>query len=808
MSNLAGQNIGPYRVIEQLGQGGMATVYKAYQPSMDRYVAIKVLPRYFASDPTFVGRFEQEAKVVARLEHARILPIYDYGEDDGVTYIVMRYLNAGTLADRLAEGPVPLQETARIIRQVAEGLDYAHQHGVIHRDIKPANIMLDASNDVYITDFGISKLVEGTAQFTGSGIVGTPAYVSPEQGLGQPIDYRSDIYSLGVVLYQMAVGQVPYHAETPMAVVIKHIYDPLPLPRERNPEVPEAVERIILKAMAKKPDDRFQSCGEMADVLMAAAGGRYDKAYELETEHPHPTMPLHAPAPAGAAETAPSPLPDAGDADTLMMQDRTVSASTPGAVAVPELDTSPLPAAPARKPRLGLALGLIAGVIVVGLVALLLALSGRLGQRRGGEASATPPVEKPEGEPLYAGLVLPGEALCPEGTEPVGEFNFTEGAIPVDLGDLADQSELVELAPGITALAVNGGEETAVALLGPVMRQSVMVVDAVFPEPSGNLGLIARAAGPDIRYLASISPTVSEAALLRGAEIVVPPREIRALMDGQVHRISLRAPENALVLMIDEEETFLWEDFEPLPEGRSALAVSKGKVYILRVGLCAFPEAEPEPGAEIVLFADFANESSLELLRWLDEPHWELRDGALIMEIAPETGPAPGLLTADLPVTALVAGLPEAPVVAVTADLRFQPGPPSQGAGLALVGAGGLPLFTLTRAVCEGQGCAEGDAIYFQSWAGLRERLPENTFTAAAGALPTDEAITLRIEIHDAYVAGFYRYGDLDWQAIGEFPLTAAGETRLEGAGLIVTSFGRAVDPNKASFDNFTLSAQ
>ncbi len=235
MSELIGQNLGAYRIIEQLGVGGMATVYKAYQPSMDRYVAVKVLPRHFAQDPTFLGRFEQEAKVIARLEHARILPVYDYGEQDEITYIVMRYLEGGTLGDRLAAGPITLDQTVRIVAQIAEGLDYAHRRGVIHRDVKPANILLDQGGDVYITDFGISKLVEGTAQFTGSGIVGTPAYVSPEQGLGQPIDYRSDIYSLGVVLYQMAVGDVPYHAETPMAVVIKHIYEPLPLPRQVDP---------------------------------------------------------------------------------------------------------------------------------------------------------------------------------------------------------------------------------------------------------------------------------------------------------------------------------------------------------------------------------------------------------------------------------------------------------------------------------------------------------------------------------------------------------------------------------------------
>jgi predicted Ser/Thr protein kinase len=295
MSEFIGRNLGPYRIVEQVGLGGMATVYKAYQPSMDRYVAIKVLPKHFAADPTFVGRFEQEAKVIAKLENARILPVYDYGEDDGVTYIVMRYLEGGTLTDQLRTGEPGLEEIARIIGQIAEGLDYAHKRGVIHRDMKPSNIMLDHSGDVYITDFGISKLVEGTAQFTGSGIIGTPAYISPEQGLGQPVDHRTDIYSLGVVLYQMATNDVPFHAETPLAVVIKHIHEPLPLPRSINPALPEAVENVILKALAKNPDDRYQSCSEMAAALRKAVGQPgADVTYRRPTAAPSPTRPADA----------------------------------------------------------------------------------------------------------------------------------------------------------------------------------------------------------------------------------------------------------------------------------------------------------------------------------------------------------------------------------------------------------------------------------------------------------------------------------------------------------------------------------
>ncbi|MFN2219859.1 MAG: serine/threonine-protein kinase, partial [Anaerolineae bacterium] len=222
MQQYIGKTIATYQIVEQIGRGGMATVFKAYQPSMDRYVAIKILPSYFTEDASFVGRFSQEARTLARLEHPHILPVHDYGEQEGTTYLVMRYVKAGTLKDLVTRGgPLDLKDVSRVMGQVGGALDYAHSQDVIHRDIKPSNVLVDERGNTFLTDFGIAKLVAETAQFTASGaVIGTPAYMSPEQGMGQPVDYRCDIYSLGVVLYELVTGQVPYEAETPLAVLL------------------------------------------------------------------------------------------------------------------------------------------------------------------------------------------------------------------------------------------------------------------------------------------------------------------------------------------------------------------------------------------------------------------------------------------------------------------------------------------------------------------------------------------------------------------------------------------------------------
>jgi len=274
MDNLQpGQMLGSYRIINQIGQGGMATVYKAYQPSMDRHVAVKVLPSQLAESKEFVARFQQEARTIARLEHPHILPVFDYGESDGTAYFVMRYLEAGTLKDRMVAGrPLPLDEIDRIFTQLTDALSYAHSHGVIHRDLKPANALVDSDGNLFLTDFGIAKLLESASpRLTQTdAIMGTPAYISPEQAQAQTVDQRSDIYSLGIILYEMVTGRVPFTADTPLAIILKHISDPMPLPSLLKPDIPASIERVILKALAKEPQDRFATAAEFLSAWKRA----------------------------------------------------------------------------------------------------------------------------------------------------------------------------------------------------------------------------------------------------------------------------------------------------------------------------------------------------------------------------------------------------------------------------------------------------------------------------------------------------------------------------------------------------------
>ncbi|MGH7809159.1 MAG: serine/threonine protein kinase, partial [Candidatus Binatia bacterium] len=269
------EKIGRYEIKSELGRGGMATVYRGYDPRFEREVAVKVLPpELLHADPQFRLRFEREAKIIAQLEHSAIVPVYDVGEEAGQPYFVMRYMSGGSLSERIKAGVFSVEDATRLIEKVGPGLDEAHTKGIVHRDIKPSNILFDNKGTPYISDFGIAKLSQAQAgNVTGSAIIGTPAYMAPEQAQGDMVDGRADIYALGIILFEMLTGRQPYEADTPMAVALKHITDPVPQILTANPKLPPGMDMVIQKAMAKNRDERFNTSKEMTDGLHAVMRG-------------------------------------------------------------------------------------------------------------------------------------------------------------------------------------------------------------------------------------------------------------------------------------------------------------------------------------------------------------------------------------------------------------------------------------------------------------------------------------------------------------------------------------------------------
>ena len=250
----------------------MATVYKAYHAALDRYVALKVLHQAFNEDQTFTARFQREARVVAKLEHPNIVPVYDYAEHEARPFLVMKYIEGDTLKARLQQGPLTSKEIEEVVNSIGSALGYAHRQGILHRDVKPSNVMIALDGVMYLADFGLARIAQaGESTMSSDSIMGTPQYISPEQAMGiKELDAGTDIYSFGVMLYEMVVGQVPFSADTPFSIIHDHIYTPLPLPMKVNPNVPEPVQRVLLKALAKNRLDRFESVGEMVSAFKNA----------------------------------------------------------------------------------------------------------------------------------------------------------------------------------------------------------------------------------------------------------------------------------------------------------------------------------------------------------------------------------------------------------------------------------------------------------------------------------------------------------------------------------------------------------
>jgi serine/threonine protein kinase len=316
---LIGKNIGAYEVLSRVGEGGMATVYLATQQSMNRQVALKVLPRHFIKDDTYMERFKREVDIVSKLEHRNIVPVYDYGEYEGQPYIAMRYMPSGSLDDILRDGPMNNDKILSIISQIAPALDYAHSKGVLHRDLKPSNVLMDDDGGAFITDFGIARVLnDNNPGLTTQGVVGTPSYMSPEQAQGKPLDGRSDIYSLGVMLFEMATGRRPFESETPYSIAVMQVTTQPPMPRTLNPNISTALEVVILKALKKSREDRYATASIMMESLKMAIErpmAVHDTeprlkmtSYEKAVEEPKLQYAPYMPPPSGASRPVVQPI--------------------------------------------------------------------------------------------------------------------------------------------------------------------------------------------------------------------------------------------------------------------------------------------------------------------------------------------------------------------------------------------------------------------------------------------------------------------------------------------------------------------
>ncbi len=384
--DLIGRKIGGYEILELIGHGGMASVYRAHQVSMNRVVAVKVLPRQFLSDDTYMQRFNREVKIISQLEHRNIVPVHDYGEADGQPYIVMRFMSGGSVDDLLRAGALALNEIVAIVEQIAPALDYAHGKGVLHRDLKPSNILMDDNGGAYLTDFGIARLMSDVSNvtLTTQGVVGTPSYMSPEQAQGQNLDHRSDIYSLGVMLFEMATGQRPFESDTPYGIAVLQVTATPPNPRSLNPTIPSPVERVILTTMSKKREDRYDTATRLSEALKLASDAPPSAMFDTQPGFPRPD----------ALRSANSPRPDA--TNTPPPPSNTGSVYTPP----PPSSAYVVPVRQRLSPRRGGSLWLsmgVGGLIGCGLLIILALVVAVVISTMARNGNAQPTVEIPGG---------------------------------------------------------------------------------------------------------------------------------------------------------------------------------------------------------------------------------------------------------------------------------------------------------------------------------------------------------------------------------------------------------------------------
>lgn len=520
MSDFAGRVFRSYEILRELGRGGMAMVYLARQQGMDRLVAVKVISQVYSDDPDFRARFEQEARTIARLEHPHILPVVEYGEEDFGAFLVMRFVDGGTLEQRLEDGPLRLSATRDMLAQIATALDYAHGKGVVHRDLKPANILLDEDNNPYLTDFGIAKILQSSQQLTRTGAaVGTPAYMAPEQWKAEDVGPYTDQYSLGVVLYQMVTGDLPFKADTTFGFMHKHVYEAPDPPRMVLEDLPTAAETVILRALEKDPAARYPSVRAMSSAFAEALVGG-----------------ITPPAALDAVPTAGMTLP--GDAFAPLSDDDVTlpeaSSPVPSTVAAPPRPATK-PAEPAEDPPVrqaspGRGLMVIAAVITVALLGIAALFTGGFGLLASPAtptltpspplqvaAQPTSTVEAQDAAPLAiqpTDTVLPASATNPpsETPEPTSTPGPTDTPESTDTPDPTDTPVPTEtrVPPSATPDVSATAEAAQLATLQQVVRDLTATSNAALIEQATRQAVLTGTAVAVASFTSTPSPTVTQ----------------------------------------------------------------------------------------------------------------------------------------------------------------------------------------------------------------------------------------------------------------------------------------------------------
>jgi predicted Ser/Thr protein kinase len=565
MTLTVGETVGPYRIVEQLGQGGMATVFKAYHAALDRYVAVKVLHPAFKADATFLARFQREARVVARLEHPNIVPVYDFAESSGQPYLVMKFIAGETLKARLARGPLPAPDVLRVIESVGAALEFAHGQGVLHRDIKPSNIMLAGDGAIYLTDFGLARMAQaGESTLSADTLLGTPSYMSPEQARGdRDLDAGTDIYSFGVVVYELVVGRVPFNADTPYAVIHDHIYTPLPAPRQLNPAVPEAVDAVLTKALAKNRLERFATASEMVTQLRTALAPQPNPGAPAAASQAWAPAPAAAAAPdavtpsvAQAALTVVAPL--AAGLQPVASQPTAPQSLAQQPIAPPLSAPPPAPASPADKSpyRLQWWQVMIALVVVLG-ACLLTFVILRQGQRRAAAGTQTAVAA------LQATLA-PGSTAVAAPTSAVAQQHlqaadraFVAGQTAAGLSEL-DQAVAVD--PRDTAVLLRAGD------LALAQKLAVESLTRYYVP-----GVTLELAAPDAR---SVS-LQSHAAL--AFYVAADDPQAGSFLDAQVSQY----PDAVVLTIAQQRFQIFFADGQGVPAKLSAIAKTKAQTALV-----------------------------------------------------------------------------------------------------------------------------------------------------------------------------------------------------------------------------------